>query len=130
MPSFSQKSLDRLWTCDKRLQKVFNEVILHVDCTILEGFRSKSAQDEYYRTRVSQVQWPDSKHNSNPSRAVDAVPYPIDWQDHRRFYLFAGFVKGVALMQGIKIRWGGDWDGDWTWKDQKFHDLPHFELVD
>ena len=34
----------------------------------------------------------------------------------------------VANRLGLKVRWGGDWDGDFEFKDQNFHDLPHFEL--
>ena len=41
---------------------------------------------------------------------------------------FAGFVKGIALMLGIPIRWGGDWNGNNDLKDNNFDDLPHFEL--
>jgi len=29
----------------------------------------------------------------------------------------------------ISIRWGGDWNMDTYVKDQRFNDLPHFELV-
>jgi peptidoglycan L-alanyl-D-glutamate endopeptidase CwlK len=43
---------------------------------------------------------------------------------------FAGFVKGVASQMGIPIRWGGDWNSDNNLKDNKFDDLPHFELKD
>ena len=53
---------------------------------------------------------------------------PIDWNNKERFYLFAGFVKGIAAEMGIKLRLGADWDGDFTTRDQTFHDLPHFEL--
>ena len=41
---------------------------------------------------------------------------------------FAGYVQGVAEQLGIKIRWGGDWDSDFDFKDQTFNDLVHFEL--
>jgi len=41
----------------------------------------------------------------------------------------SGFVLGIAHMKGIKIRWGGDWDGDTKMNDQKFNDLVHFELM-
>lgn len=132
MPSFSQRSQDRLNTCDPRLVEVFEEVIKHWDCTILQGVRPKEEQDEYFRTGRSKVQWPNSKHNVlNPgdkSRAVDVAPYPIDWNDTRRFDYFAGFVKGIATSKGITLRWGGDWDGDNEQKDQTFNDLPHFEI--
>ena len=44
-----------------------------------------------------------------------------------RFYFFGGFVLGLAVSLGIKIRWGGDWDSDREILDQNFDDLPHFE---
>jgi len=69
-----------------------------------------------------------SQHNYSPSRAFDLAPYPIDWQDRARFYVLAGVVLGAAADLGIDLRWGGDWDGDGTFQDQNFHDLPHFEL--
>lgn len=129
MPRFSQRSKERLDTCDKRLQKVFNEVIKHVDCTILEGVRTLDRQKELVRTGKSKTL--KSKHlpgSDGKSRAVDVAPYPIDWNNKERFYIFAGFVKGIAAQMGIKIRMGADWDGDFTTRDQTFHDLPHFEL--
>lgn len=130
MPRFSNRSKKRLETCDKRLQDVFNEVIKHYDCTILEGHRDKETQNEYKRTGRSKLSYPNSKHNTYPSLAIDVAPYPIDWQDHRRFYMFVGFVLGVASQMGVKLRVGADWDGDKEFKDQTFHDLPHFELLD
>ena len=128
MPSFSKRSQDRLNTCDTRLVEVLEEVIKHWDCTILQGERTKEEQDEFFRTGRSKVQWPNSKHNSSPSKAVDVAPYPIDWNDTRRFDYFAGFVKGIALSKGIMLRWGGDWDSDNDQSDQTFNDLPHFEI--
>jgi len=61
--------------------------------------------------------------------AVDVAPYPIDWDDLGGFYMFAGYVLRVAETMGIKIRYGGDWDGDRKTTDQRFKDLPHFELL-
>jgi peptidoglycan L-alanyl-D-glutamate endopeptidase CwlK len=129
MPYFSERSRTNLETCHTDLQRVFNVVINFYDCTILEGHRTEYDQNKYFDEGKSKLQWPDSKHNKMPSLAVDAVPYPIDWQDKRRFYHFAGFVLGVASMMGIKLRCGIDWDGDFSFKDQSFHDYPHFELV-
>lgn len=129
MPSFSGKSKAQLATCDKRLQKVFNEVVKHVDCTVLEGVRSLDRQKELVRTGKSKTL--KSRHLPNSkgeSEAADVVPYPIDWNNKERFYLFAGFVKGIAAGMGIKLRMGADWDGDFTTRDQTFHDLPHFEI--
>ena len=33
----------------------------------------------------SKLSWLESKHNCEPSRAVDIAPYPIDWDDRERF---------------------------------------------
>ena len=129
MPKFSKKSNATLEGCHPDLQKLFQEVIKNFDCTILQGHRSKKLQDEYYRTGKSKVEYPNSKHNSLPSMAADVAPYPINWNDKERFYYFAGYVKGLADQMDIKIRWGGDWDGDTKVNDQTFMDLPHFELL-
>ncbi len=129
MPSFSRASRARLKTCDPELQRLMNEVIRHWDCTILEGHRAESRQNEMVRIGTSQLPWPNSKHTKTPSLAVDAAPYPIDWADIERFRAFGGFVLGVAAVLNIPLRWGGDWNGNRDFKDQKFHDLPHFELI-
>lgn len=133
MPKFSQRSLDRLSTCDDRLQRVFKEVIKHWDCTILEGHRDKETQNEYYRTGKSKLRYPQGKHNSMPSKAVDVIPYydrepHYRWDDWNTWYAFAGFVLGVAASMGIKLRSGLDWDRDKDFTDQSFNDAPHFEL--
>lgn len=129
MNKFSKQSLDRLKTCEPELQELFHHVLQVHDCTILEGHRTEETQDEYFRTGKSKVEYPNSKHNTYPSRAVDCAPYPIDWNNTKRFYYFAGIVKGVAEHMGLVIRWGGDWDGDNDLDDQSFMDLVHFELI-
>jgi peptidoglycan L-alanyl-D-glutamate endopeptidase CwlK len=45
-----------------------------------------------------------------------------------RFYVLAGYVLGIAQAQSVALRWGGDWNGNWDYRDQRFHDLGHFEL--
>ena len=121
MPSFSHASASKLDTCDKPLQDLFNEVIKHWDCTILEGHRGEEAQMLAYQEGKSHAKWGQSKHNSSPSKAVDVAPYPVDWNDIERFKQFGQFVKGLAIGMGISIRWGGDF--------HNLHDYPHFELI-
>ena len=128
MPYFGEKSKERLNTCDRKLQKVFNEVIKHVDCSVLEGHREKDRQNKLYEEEKTKVKYPDGRHNRQPSSAVDVTPYPVDWEDRERQTLFAGFVIGVASQMGIKLRWGGDWDQDFQVVDNRFDDFPHFEL--
>ena len=128
MPYFGKTSKKRLNTCDDRLQKVFNEVIRHVDCSVLEGHRSKDRQNKLYEEGKTKVKYPDGRHNRQPSSAVDVTPYPVDWKDRERQTLFAGFVIGVASQMNINLRWGGDWDQDFQVADNRFDDFPHFEL--
>ena len=130
MPKFSKKSRDKLATCHPLLQEVFSKVIEHVDCTIIEGVRSIETQEEYVRSGKSKTM--NSKHlkqSDGWSHAVDCIAYPIRWDDWKRNYLFAGYVKGVAAALGISLRIGADWNGNFRVDDQSFHDLPHFELL-
>jgi len=128
MPRFGRSSRSRLATCDEDLQDLFNEVIKHVDCSVLEGHRGKERQNKLYDEKKTKVRYQDGRHNASPSRAVDVVPYPIDWSDRERFHLFAGFVIGIAKSMEINIRWGGDWNQNFEVDDNQFDDFPHFEL--
>jgi peptidoglycan L-alanyl-D-glutamate endopeptidase CwlK len=135
MPAFGTRSLERLATCHPDLQRLFNTVVAAYDCTILEGHRSAERQAELLAAGKTKVAV--SKHNADPSRAVDAAPWPIpdEWGINNpkvmsQFYEFGGYVQGVAQILGIPLRWGGDWDGDHVFTDQSFDDLVHFELRD
>ena len=134
MPQFSERSRSNLAECHIDLQVIFNEVIKYFDCVVIEGHRPKEEQDAAYAKGMSKVKYPDSKHNTLPSMAVDALPFPIDWKDTDRMKYFAGHVMGIAkLLKATgrithNLRWGGDWDGDTDLKDNSFMDLPHFEL--
>lgn len=118
--TFGKTSADRLKTCHPDLQRVFNEVIKRYDCSVICGHRAQAEQDEAFRIGVSKVRWPSSRHNSTPSQAVDAVPFPVDWGNKKRFEELAMVVKEVADELDVKISWGGDW--------KTFKDLPHYEL--
>lgn len=121
MPSFSKRSRDRLRTCRPELQDLFNEVVKEFDCTILCGHRDADEQHSAVVKGFSKVDWPNSKHNTLPSCAVDVAPYPIDWEDIERFNRFAAFVKQTAERMGIEVRWGGNF--------KSFYDGPHWEVV-
>lgn len=129
MPAFGDDSKKKLAECDLVIRRLMNEVIKHFDCKILVGYRGALEQNEAFAQGKSKLQFPQSKHNVFPSAAVDVAPYPIDFSDLRRFYYFAGVVKGTAASMGIQLRWGGDWDSDNEVKDNSFNDLVHFELL-
>lgn len=129
MPAFGKTSAANLSSCHKDLQLLFRVVVRTFDCSILCGHRGEKEQQTVFESGKSTVQFPNSKHNTFPATAVDVAPYPIDWNDTGRFYMFAGYVLKTAELLGIEIRHGGDWNMDTRTIDQKFNDLPHFELV-
>lgn len=129
---FSGRSLIELSTCDERLVRVFKRAlaISPIDIVILKGHRPEAEQNEAFGLGRSKLKWPKSKHNQIPSAAVDAAPYPIDWNNYMRFHAMAGVVFAAAKLENVKLRWGGDWNGNWSNKDQSFNDLPHYELME
>lgn len=129
MPSLSKKSKAILETCHSDIQRVMNEAIKYFDFTVLEGHRGEAAQNAAFAAGKSKLKYPFGKHNNLPSLAVDIAPYPIDWKNRERFIYLAGVVMGIASQMNIKLRWGGDWNGDTEVADNKFDDLPHFELL-
>ena len=133
MPKFGTRSKNNLSQTHTDLQRLFNEVIKYYDCTVICGHRGEAEQNEAYYSGRSKLKFPQSKHNKFPSLAVDVVPYfskapHIRWDDKEKFYEFAGFVQGIAVMLNIDIVWGGNWDMDDELHDQSFFDLPHYQL--
>lgn len=136
MPKFSKRSQDNLATADNKLQQLFNEVIKDYDCTVIYGHRTPEEQFELFKQgREKKDGWwakvgptvtnldghnKKSKHNYLPSKAVDVVPFPLDWDDIDSFKALAEVVKKKAKELGIDVQWGGDWTS--------FKDYPHWEI--
>lgn len=78
-------------------------------------------QNYAYDNGFSRLKWPKSKHNSEPSLAVDVAPYPINWNDPVRFVELSKIIKRIADELAVQVIWGGDWS--------HFPDLAHWELV-
>jgi len=129
MPHFGTKSKRELATCDIRLQEIAHIAIKTVDFAVIEGHRGKEKQNQAFNAGKSEIEWPNGKHNSDPSKAFDLFPSPYDWKDREAFIRFAAFILGIAAGLGYKLRWGGDWDKDWDLKDNRFNDWPHFEII-
>jgi peptidoglycan L-alanyl-D-glutamate endopeptidase CwlK len=134
MPKFSQASFSKLSTCHQDLQVLFYEVIKYFDCTIIEGYRNQEDQEKAFAAGNTKLHWPNGKHNRQPSMALDAAPYPVDWKNEKRMYWFAGYVMGIAQKLNSEgkmthaLRYGGDWDSDKNINNENFKDLVHFEL--
>jgi peptidoglycan L-alanyl-D-glutamate endopeptidase CwlK len=129
----SKKCYDEL---DPRLQDVCDYILQNVaDISLITGHRNQHDQNQkfYSRPQLTKVRWPNSKHNSLPSMAVDFQPYPYPAREEKLWASLAyvaGSAKEYAKSKGFELRWGGDWDGDGDLTDQTFDDLFHIEIKD
>lgn len=120
-----------LATVDLQLRRLCDRVLEHRDISVIQGHRDEATQNLYFKNGVSKVQWPNSKHNSFPSQAVDVQPSPYNEDTLREDLSYiAGLFVGIGAEMGLNIRWGGDWDEDGETADNSFDDLFHFELRD
>jgi peptidoglycan LD-endopeptidase CwlK len=123
----SQLSKQRLSTCHENLQKIVVNAAKRTKLAVLEGQRTREQQEQLFKKGATRTL--NSKHLKEPSEAVDICPIPLNWKDTKSFHELKKIVFEEAEKLKIEIRWGGDWDRDGDTKDQKFNDLPHYELV-
>lgn len=139
--SWGAKSKEQYNTAHRDLQLIADTVLAIHDCSFMQGHRDEKTQNTYFQNKTSSVKWPNSKHNSLPSMAMDLAPYikgenPYDME---RVLFFAGIVIAVADMlykQGKithKLKWGGSWSTEanatFAFDRNGFYDGIHFELV-
>jgi len=137
--SLGQQSRARLEGVHPDLVKVVELAIKKTatDFLVLEGVRTPARQKELYaqgRTRPGQVvTWTlTSNHFAKADgfgHAVDLAPYPVDWNDLKKFDAIAKAMFAAGAELGIKIRWGADWDQDGRPRERGESDSPHFELA-
>ena len=139
----SKRSLASLEGVDPRLVSVAKRAIqiTKQDFVIIEGLRTReqmminygkgrtAAQlavhgipASYAKPNEAKVTWLNDPFASNHAsgKAVDVVPYPVDWNDISKFRTIATAFKEAARELGVKLEWGGDWS--------KSKDYPHFEV--
>ena len=149
--NLSQKSLDKMNGVDERLQRVVKRAIQlsKQDFMVLEGVRTrqqcmtnygkgrtiaqcvaKGVPAQYANPKAAKVTWLNdpfaSKHVSG--KAVDLVPYPVDWNDLKKFDAIAKAMLQAAKELNVPIRWGADWDNDGKPREKGESDSPHFEI--
>ena len=115
---------DKLAGVNADLVRLVERAALLMPLVVLEGVRSKERQATLVADGKSQTM--NSRHLTGD--AIDLAPDPIDWKDTKRFYVMYGYLRGLAESMDLAIRCGADWDGDFTYSDQTFHDLPHIEV--
>ena len=149
--NLSQKSLDRMNGVDERLQRVVKRAIQlsKQDFMVLEGVRTrqqcmvnygngrttaecvaKGVPAQYANPNAAKVTWLNdpfaSKHCDG--KAVDLVPYPVDWDDLKKFDAIAQAMLQASKELGIAIRWGADWNSNGRPRERGESDSPHFEI--
>jgi peptidoglycan L-alanyl-D-glutamate endopeptidase CwlK len=129
---FGATSEAALRTVHPDVVRVLRRAIQYVDFTVLEGHRGQAAQNDAFARGDSKLRYPCGNHNATPSDAADIAPFPVDWSNavnaRDRFVYLAGVVMCCAAMEGVRMRWGGDWNSNSDTRDEPtFRDFPHFE---
>jgi peptidoglycan L-alanyl-D-glutamate endopeptidase CwlK len=152
---FGKTSKERLDTCNPDLVLIMEEALKssRIDFGIAQGARTFSTQLEYFLEGKSTLDPRIAKNKSRAkhvtgagwrdlSDAADIYIYHPDKEIRRRLAYdipSLAYVAGVIVTTAERlykegrvshaIRWGGNWDRDGViLQDQKFDDLPHFEL--
>lgn len=126
-------SLARLKGVDEQLVNIVKRAIeiSEVDFTVMEGVRTLERQRELYaqgRTAPGKIVTWTMKSRHIEGKAVDLVPYPLDWNDLDKFDKIKNAMFQAAREQDVNLRWGADWDGDGKYREKGEYDSPHFEL--
>lgn len=139
----SKRSLASLEGVDARLVSVAKRAIqiTKQDFVIIEGLRTReqmmvnygkgrtAAQlakfnipAKYAQPQLAKVTWLNNPFASNHAsgKAIDVVPYPVDWNDISKFKAINDAFQAAAKELGVKVEWGGNWS--------KSKDYPHFEV--
>ena len=101
------------------------------DHSIIEGHRGEFEQNAAFDRGSSKLRWPDSRHNSIPSTALDMQPYPMPEEERdlrEELSYLAGLYIGIGAQMGLKLRSGRDWDRDGESSDNFFDDYFHIEI--
>ena len=159
MITLSKLSLSRMEGLHPDLRRVIsyaaNIAEPHEDFMVIEGVRSrenmmvnygkgrtaaqlaaKGIPASFAQPGAAKVTWLNDPFASNHrvqrdgfGWAVDLAPWPIDWNDSKRFEKLALLMFRAAAAEKVHIRWGRDWDEDGRYEEKGETDGPHFELV-
>jgi peptidoglycan L-alanyl-D-glutamate endopeptidase CwlK len=154
---FGAQSLARLEGVHPDLVRVAKRAITisKVDFKVIEGVRSreqmminygkgrtaaelaaKGIPAKYAKPRAAKVTWLRDPFASTHgiqkdgySHAVDCLIAPYDWKEGPGWKLMYEAFMRAAQIEGVRVRWGRNWDGDEHIGEKGETDGPHFELV-
>jgi peptidoglycan L-alanyl-D-glutamate endopeptidase CwlK len=131
----SERSLKNLEGVNPLLVAVVERAIQITtqDFIVIEGLRTQARQDALWaqgRTKPGPiVTWTKDASSHGTGRAVDICPYPVDWNDLKKFDAISRAMFQAADELGVTLRWGADWDMDGKPRERGESDSPHFELA-
>lgn len=133
----SKRSVTRLSRCHPDLVRVIKRAIelTSVDFTVSETVRTKDRQHELYYGKPKKTWTLNSKHliqDDGYSHAADLVPIENGECAWDKCPLVADAMFKAAEEEGVKIRWGGDWNQNGSSQDEHqrgSYDGPHFEFI-
>jgi peptidoglycan L-alanyl-D-glutamate endopeptidase CwlK len=118
------------------LQEIIREAIAvsPVDFSIPDngGFRTNEEQHSLYVAGSSKCDGyiKVSKHQKGDAFDVIAIVAGKSSFEDNYYFVIAGSIMAIASLKGVKLRWGGDWNGNGVvCTDQNFDDIGHFELI-
>ena len=103
-----------------------------INIIVTEGMRDLETQKKYLAQGKSKTL--KSKHLKNKnglSQAIDIVFEKngnVNWKDMSLLSKAGLHFEQYFRILGIKNTWGGDWNKNGEWKDEKFLDAYHFQL--
>lgn len=130
----SKASRDTMKGVHPDLVKVVERAIqlTTVDFKVGEGVRTVARQKTLVAEGKSKTM--NSRHipgKDGLGKAVDLWVLKngkVVW-DVPSYVELSKYVLQAAKELNIPIRWGGDWNGNGNWKEEKFFDGPHYELL-
>lgn len=101
-----------------------------------DQLKAKGVPTKYANPSAAKVTWLNNplstKHRVQADgfgHAVDLLPAPYDWKELQPFDAVASAMLRAAVLEGVHIRWGADWDEDGKPRERGETDSPHFELA-
>lgn len=135
---WGKKSVECMKDLSPVLCRVLNRALGYgiVDMAIAQTIRGQYEQDTYYSMGLSQVKWPNSKHNVSGdqkyARAVDIFPWVNGGTSTNQLHVavMIGVLMAAAAEEGIAVRSGSNWNGNEVFfTDETWIDGFHLELM-
>lgn len=138
MAKFGAASLAALVGLHPDIIKVLNKAVERYDIGVLNGVRTQAQEASYVAAGLSKTM--HSMHLPQADglgHAADVAPFPQNWNQPESVKLsqfeidqifLGGYLLGLGDAMGVRLRYGGDWDGDGRNVATGFRDLDHIEL--